>query len=66
LQYFVDYVVFNGMKAASMKNLLLLDRSGTTGERRALQRSIEKTISKCNYEWVTISIDDDGNVHEKD
>jgi predicted Holliday junction resolvase-like endonuclease len=61
----VDYVVFNGMKAASIKNLLLLDRSGTTGERRALQRSIEKTISKGNYEWVTISIDDDGKMHEK-
>ena len=61
----VDYVVFNGMKAASMKNLLLLDRSGTTGDRRALQKSIEKAVSTGSYEWVTISIDDDGKVHEK-
>jgi predicted Holliday junction resolvase-like endonuclease len=61
----VDYIVFNGMKAASMKNLLLLDRCGTTGDRRALQQSIEKTVSKCNYEWVTISVDDNGKVHEK-
>ena len=61
----VDYVVFNGMKAASMKNLLLLDRSGTTGDRRVLQRSIEKAVSAGSYEWVTISIDDDGKVHEK-
>lgn len=61
----VDYVVFNGMKAASMKNLLLLDRSGTTGDRRALQRSIEKTVSRGRYEWITISIDDHGQVHEK-
>jgi predicted Holliday junction resolvase-like endonuclease len=61
----VDYIVFDGMKTAAMKNLLLLDRSGTTGDRRALQRSIEKTVSRGNYEWVTISIDDDGRVHEK-
>lgn len=61
----VDYIVFNGMKADAMKNLLLLDRSGATQERRALQQSIEKTISGGNYEWVTISIDDDGKVHEK-
>jgi predicted Holliday junction resolvase-like endonuclease len=62
----VDYVVFDGMKAASVKNLLLLDRSGTTGGRKALQQSIEKTVSTGNYEWVTISIDEDGRVHEKD
>ncbi len=61
----VDYVVFNGMKAASMKNVLLLDRSGATGDRRALQQSIEKTVNRGSYEWVTISIDDDGKVHEK-
>jgi predicted Holliday junction resolvase-like endonuclease len=61
----VDYIVFDGMKAASMRNLLLLDRSGTSGERRALQQSIEKTVSKGNYEWVTISIDEDGKVRER-
>lgn len=61
----VDYVVFNGMKTASIKNLLLLDRLAIAPERRALQESIEKTISKANYEWVTISIDDNGKVHEK-
>ncbi len=61
----VDYVVFNGMKAASMKNLLLLDRSATATEHRVLQQSIEKTVSRGNYEWVTISIDDEGKVREK-
>lgn len=61
----VDYIVFNGMKAESMKNLLLLDGCSASPDRRALQQSIEKTISRGNYEWVTISIDDDGKVHEK-
>lgn len=62
----VDYIVFNGMKADSLKNLLLLDRAGTTKQKKALQRSIEKVVSKEQYDWVTISIDADGKVHEKD
>lgn len=62
----VDYIVFNGMKSASLKNLLLLDRSAASKERMALQRSIEKTVSRGNYEWVTFSIDGDGQVHEKE
>jgi predicted Holliday junction resolvase-like endonuclease len=61
----VDYIVFNGMKTASIRNLLLLDRSGTTKDRRVLQRSIERTISRGHYDCVTISIDEDGTVHER-
>lgn len=60
----VDYLVFNGMKTDSIKNLLLLDRSATTKHRKVLQRSIEKTVSKGHYDWVTISIGADGVVHE--
>lgn len=62
----VDYVVFNGMKSHCMKNVLLLDRKGAAKDRTALQRSVEKVVSKGQYEWVTISIDGDGKVHEKD
>jgi predicted Holliday junction resolvase-like endonuclease len=62
----VDYIVFNGMKSDNMKNVLLLDRDGTTKDRKALQRSVEKVVSKGQYEWITISIDGDGRVHEKD
>ncbi len=62
----VDYIVFNGMKSDCMKNVLLLDHAGTTKERTALQRSIERVVSRGQYEWVTISIDDEGQVHEKD
>lgn len=40
-----------------MKNLLLLVRSATSKDRRALQRSIEKAVSRGNYKWGTISID---------
>ena len=61
----VDYIVFNGMKINAMKNLLLLDRPGLTKERRTLQKSIESAVSKGAYEWLTISVDEDGKVHEK-
>ena len=33
-----------------MKNLLLLVRSATSKDRRALQRSIEKAVSRGNYD----------------
>lgn len=62
----VDYIVFNGMKADSLKNLLLLDRTPASGERKALQRSVENVVNKGDYEWVTISVNEDGTVHETD
>jgi predicted Holliday junction resolvase-like endonuclease len=60
----VDYIVFNGMKADSLKNLLLLDRIAESRERKTIQRSVEKVVSKGHYEWVTITIAEDGTVHE--
>ena len=60
----VDYIVFNGMKADSLKNLLLLDRKATGGGRKALQHSVERVVNKGDYEWVTISVKEDGTVHE--
>ncbi len=60
----VDYIVFNGMKADSLRNLLLLDRTATSRERKTIQRSVESVVSKGHYEWVTITIAEDGTVHE--
>lgn len=62
----VDYIVFNGMKADSLKSLLLLDRYTQNGQRKALQRSIETVISAGKYEWVTMSVKEDGTVHESE
>jgi predicted Holliday junction resolvase-like endonuclease len=38
----IDYVVFDGMKKESIKNIILLDRQEKGTDHRALQRSIEK------------------------
>ena len=60
----IDYVVFNGMKSDVVRNLILLDRKGSTKERIALQCSVEKVIERENYEWLTLRVDDNGTVKE--
>lgn len=62
----VDYIVFNGMKADMLKNLLLLDGKAASGDRKAIQRSVEEVVNKGHYEWVTISVNEDGTVQESD
>lgn len=59
----IDYVIFNGMKdGAHMRNILLLDREGTTADQRRLQKSIEKTVEKGRFEWQTLRVGDNGMV----
>jgi predicted Holliday junction resolvase-like endonuclease len=62
----VDYIVFNGMKADGLRNLVLLDRAAIDGNRRNLQRSVEATISRGHYELTTFLVGDDGTVREND
>jgi len=61
----IDYVVFNGMKNNEIKNLLLLDRESKSADHRRLQNSIEKTIDHGNYEWVTLRIEENGEIKEE-
>ena len=61
----VDFVVFNGMKKNAIKNLVLLDRQVKERGKKAIQKSIEKTVAKENYEWVTVQVSDDGSIEYK-
>ena len=62
----IDYMVFNGMKEKTgIKNILFMDREVKGRESRALQKSIEKTIEKENYEWITVQISETGEVEYK-
>ena len=62
----VDYLVFKGMKSAPpISKLVFLDRKPETREHRTLQRSIEKTVEKGKYEWLTLRVGDDGKVEEE-
>lgn len=62
----VDFLIFNGMKNKNeIKNLVLFDREVKNKEQKALQKSIEKTVSKENYEFVTMQVSEDGDVEYK-
>jgi predicted Holliday junction resolvase-like endonuclease len=60
----VDYIVFNGMKTGQMKNLILMDKAKRTTDNR-LQRSIQKVIEKKNYEWITLRVEENGNIKQE-
>jgi predicted Holliday junction resolvase-like endonuclease len=58
----IDYVVFDGMKKESIKNIILLDREEKGTDHRALQKSIEKVVEHENYEWQTLRVQEDGKI----
>jgi predicted Holliday junction resolvase-like endonuclease len=58
----IDYVVFDGMKKESIKNIILLDRQEKGADRRALQRSIERVVEREDYEWQTMRVQEDGKI----
>jgi predicted Holliday junction resolvase-like endonuclease len=63
----VDYVVFKGMKGEGpMKEIVFLDRETQSGDRKRIQRSIEKALEREKYEWLTIRILEDGTISEED
>lgn len=61
----IDYVVFDGMKEGEIGNLLLLDRKTCSADHRKLQNSIEKTIERGNLEWVTLRVEENGDIKEE-
>lgn len=60
----VDYIVFNGMKTGQMKNLILMDKAKGVTDKR-LQQSIQKVIEKKNYEWITLRVEENGNIKQE-
>lgn len=61
----VDYIVFNGMKAGQMKNVILMDKKKQASDDKRLQQSIEKVIQKKNYEWITLRVEESGKISEE-
>jgi predicted Holliday junction resolvase-like endonuclease len=61
----IDYIVFNGMHRASIKNILLLDRQPRSPDHRSLQKSLERVIEKGHYEWLTLRVREDGSIQEE-
>jgi predicted Holliday junction resolvase-like endonuclease len=61
----IDYIIFNGMKSGLMKNVLLVDSIKTTTADKQIQKSIDKVVEKGNYEWITLRIEDNGNIKQE-
>lgn len=61
----IDYIIFNGMKSGQMKNVLLIDSIKTTALDKQIQKSIDKVVEKENYEWITLRIEDNGNIKQE-
>lgn len=65
----VDFIVFDGMNnnkgEAVIKNISLLDKSLRTGEDKTLQTSIETAVQEENYEWLTLRVEENGEITEE-
>ncbi len=61
----IDYIIFNGMKSGLMKNIILSDSIKTTPLDKQIQKSIEKVVERGNYEWMTLRIEDNGNIKQE-
>ena len=60
----VDFIVFNGMKSGQMKNLIFMDKVKANSDQR-LHTSIQKVVEKGNYEWITLRIEENGNIKQE-
>jgi len=58
----VDFVVFNGMKAKELKNLVGLDAKEKPDDLKRVQEIVANTVEKKNYEWLTVNVGVDGKV----
>ena len=65
----IDFVVFNGMKAATngdaLKSVVLLDSEKRSSEQKQIQKSIIQAIDKQSYEWLTIRVDNYGSISQE-
>ncbi|MBN8578425.1 MAG: hypothetical protein J0L66_15890 [Cytophagales bacterium] len=65
----VDFVVFNGMNNnfgdRTIKNLLLLDKDDKQGEFLKVQNSLNTAVDRGSYEWLTLRVDQDGEISEE-
>ena len=61
----IDYIVFNGMKTGLMKNIILMDRVKETTSEKQIQKSIAKVVEKQNYEWITLRVEDNGDIKQE-
>jgi len=58
----VEYIVFDGMREASIKKIELVGRTPKTKKEENIENSINKAIERGNYSFKVLRIDKDGNL----
>jgi predicted Holliday junction resolvase-like endonuclease len=62
----VDFIVFHGMnnrdKPCAVTEIVLLDKAKKAGEALLIQKSIEKVVQEGNYEWITLRVEESGQI----
>ena len=58
----IDFLVFNGMKAKELKNLIILDSRNKPSDLKSIQESVANVIAKGNYEWLTVNVSINGSI----
>jgi len=61
----IDFIVFNGMKAGKLKNVLLMDKVRKSTADKRLQKSIDNVIEQEKYEWITLRVKEDGIITQE-
>ena len=61
----IDFLVFNGLKAKELKNLLILDSDNKPTDLKRIQDSVINVIEKGNYEWLTMNVEIGGKITMK-
>jgi predicted Holliday junction resolvase-like endonuclease len=66
----IDFIVFNGMNNnvgdCSIKEILLIDKDNKSGQYLEIQKSISNAIQTRNYDWLTLRVENDGNIIEEE
>jgi len=58
----IEFVVFDGMNAESMNNVVLLAKRSTNLNLQDLQKKIANAVEKKQYDWKVIRVSTDGTV----
>jgi len=62
----IDFIVFSGMRGVRrVHDITLFDRATQLPGHRKIQESIEHVVTRENYEWRTLHVDEEGRVDEK-
>jgi predicted Holliday junction resolvase-like endonuclease len=61
----VDFIVFHGMNnrdKSEVTDIVLLDKAKKSNEALTIQKSIERVVQKGNYEWITLRVEESGQI----